>query len=213
MKESRLGKVFLMEPVHTSPRLAVAASFTAEPLGEILAFWMKELGFSYEIRFAPYNQLFQQILDPGSLLGANRNGINLVLLRFEDWSRFGPERSLQDLEADVAPVSGSARPERACLAGSAHCRDLPAFARVRGRSGTRRLLRTHAGVDVSRLYGRRHAVPGDPGRDRRSSIRSRSRTIRTPTNWATCPTRPSFSPRSAPCSRARSTPCAPRRTR
>ncbi|HVX67456.1 MAG TPA: HAD-IIIC family phosphatase, partial [Bryobacteraceae bacterium] len=90
-----------MESVLTTPRLAVAASFTAEPLGEILAFWMKELGFTYEIRFAPYNQLFQQILDPGSLLGANRNGVNIVLLRFEDWTRFAPERSLADLETDA----------------------------------------------------------------------------------------------------------------
>ncbi len=91
----------MTKPAQTAPRLAVAASFTAEPLAEILAFWMKELGFSYEVRFAPYNQLFQQILDPASLLGSNRSGINIILLRFEDWSRFAPERSLQDLEDDA----------------------------------------------------------------------------------------------------------------
>jgi FkbH-like protein len=87
--------------IQTTPTLAVAASFTAEPLGETLAFWMNELGLAYDIRFAPYNQLFQQILDPASLLAANRTGINVVLLRFEDWMRFAPSRSLDDLESDV----------------------------------------------------------------------------------------------------------------
>lgn len=90
-----------MDRTESAPALAVAASFTAEPLGETLAFWLGELGLSYDIRFAPYNQLFQQILDPASLLAANRSGINVVLLRFEDWMRFAPERSLDDLEKDV----------------------------------------------------------------------------------------------------------------
>jgi FkbH-like protein len=90
-----------MDSVATHPRLAVAASFTAEPLGEVLAFWSKELGFNDDVRFAPYNQIFQQLLDPESLLGANRNGVNLVLVRFEDWSRFAPERSMAERESDV----------------------------------------------------------------------------------------------------------------
>lgn len=89
-----------------TPRLAIAAGFTAEPLGETLAFWMKELGLSFDIGFAPYNQLFQQVLDPASLLATNQNGINVVLLRFEDWTRFDAARSLQDLETDVRQFLG-----------------------------------------------------------------------------------------------------------
>ena len=76
--------------------VGVAASFTAEPLEEALGFWMRELGFPCQIRFAPYNQVFQQLLDAGSLLRSNRHGVNLVLVRFEDWGR-----SVGEPEGDV----------------------------------------------------------------------------------------------------------------
>src|SRR5215471_18738320 len=70
-----------------TPLIAITSTFTAEPVREALAFWMKELGWNYEIRFAPYNQVFQQLLDAAGLLRANRNGVNVVLLRLEDWAR------------------------------------------------------------------------------------------------------------------------------
>ena len=38
------------------------------PVGPALAFWMRELGLECEVRLAPYHQVFQQLLDPGSLL-------------------------------------------------------------------------------------------------------------------------------------------------
>src|ERR1022692_949386 len=68
-------------------RIAIAASFTAEPIENALAFWMATLCVDAEIEFAPYHQIYQQLLDPGSLLGTNREGINMILLRFEDWQR------------------------------------------------------------------------------------------------------------------------------
>jgi FkbH-like protein len=67
--------------------LAITATFTAEAVRDTLAFWMRELRFDYDIRFAPYNQVIQQLLDPGSLLAKNRNGVNVVLVRLEDWAR------------------------------------------------------------------------------------------------------------------------------
>ncbi|HTQ80168.1 MAG TPA: condensation domain-containing protein, partial [Thermoanaerobaculia bacterium] len=69
-------------------RLAISATFTAEPLADALRFWMKEIGLPAEIAFAPYNQVFQQLLDPGSLLSETRGGFDIVLLRAEDWVRF-----------------------------------------------------------------------------------------------------------------------------
>jgi len=75
--------------------IAVSATFTAEPLSEPLAFWATELGWRCEVRFAPYNQVFQQLLDPDSLLSQNRSGVNIVLARPEDWIRF------QDAAADA----------------------------------------------------------------------------------------------------------------
>jgi FkbH-like protein len=63
---------------------------------EPLAFWMKELGWNFEIRFAPYNQVFQQLLDAVGLLRTNRGGVNVVLLRLEDWARVN-DAGLPDL--------------------------------------------------------------------------------------------------------------------
>src|SRR5690242_15095 len=70
-------------------KLAVAASFTAEPLLDSLAFWGAKLEWHPEIEFAAYNQVFQQLLDPTSLFGSNRRGANIVLVRPEDWVRYG----------------------------------------------------------------------------------------------------------------------------
>ena len=97
MKDSQLQ----LEPVSGSPvsRVVVAATFTAEPIEEALAFWMEEIGWSGSIEFAPYNQVFQQLLDPNSLLSKNRQGINIVLLRLEDWLRFQDDaNSRRDLK-------------------------------------------------------------------------------------------------------------------
>ena len=68
--------------------IAITSTFTAEPIKESLDFWIKELGLSATVEFAPYNQVFQQLLDPLSLLSTNTNsGVNVLLLRFEDWLR------------------------------------------------------------------------------------------------------------------------------
>jgi FkbH-like protein len=67
--------------------IVIVSSFTAEPIENVLSFWMRELGVSHEVKFAPYNQIFQQLLDPMSLLRLNQGGVNILLLRFEDWIR------------------------------------------------------------------------------------------------------------------------------
>ncbi|MGH9762805.1 MAG: condensation domain-containing protein, partial [Blastocatellia bacterium] len=65
--------------------IAIASTFTAEPVEDTLRFWARKLGLDFEMTFAPFNQVFQQLLDPASLLSLNRDGANVVLLRFEDW--------------------------------------------------------------------------------------------------------------------------------
>lgn len=71
-------------------RIAIASTFTAEPIEQALQFWMKQLGIRAEIAFAPYNQVFQELLDPSSLLSGNHDGFNVLLLRLTDWLRFEP---------------------------------------------------------------------------------------------------------------------------
>lgn len=69
-------------------RIVVTSTFTAEPIEEALAFWMQHFDIPTSIEFAPYNQIFQSLLDPGSEFARNRNGANLILLRMEDWIRY-----------------------------------------------------------------------------------------------------------------------------
>ncbi|MEO6870151.1 MAG: HAD-IIIC family phosphatase, partial [Ginsengibacter sp.] len=64
----------------------ICASFVAEPLKEILDYWDKELDLNIDVSFAPYNQVFQQLLDGGSLLNSNK-GLNILFIRIEDWLR------------------------------------------------------------------------------------------------------------------------------
>ena len=91
------------------PVIAISATFTSEALEPTLAFWLGELKLDYQVRFAPYNQVFQQLLDPTSLLGGNRNGINVVLVRFEDWARFRNAVSIPELEVEVRNLESALR--------------------------------------------------------------------------------------------------------
>ena len=85
----------------SGPSIVISATFTADAIEPTLAFWMRELGFDYRIRIAPYNQVFQLLLDPSGALAANHDGVNVVLARFEDWSP-GP-----GIEADIQTFAAS----------------------------------------------------------------------------------------------------------
>lgn len=72
--------------LESSPlRIAVAATFTAEPIEETLSFWADQLGVLVSVEFAGYQQVFQELLDPGGLLSGNRDGANVLLIRPQDW--------------------------------------------------------------------------------------------------------------------------------
>lgn len=70
---------------------SIAASFTAEPLQASLLFWGRQLQTAFEVRFAPFNQLMQTLLDSASVFAGNRHGVNVLLIRFEDLGAFSPE--------------------------------------------------------------------------------------------------------------------------
>jgi FkbH-like protein len=112
--------------------IAITATFTAEPLADALVFWLDELGISADIIFAPYNQVFQELLNPASLLGRNQRGINVILVRSEDWQGTANvsldeatiRRAANELvEAVRAAADRSAIPHIVCLCpGSPGCR-------------------------------------------------------------------------------------------
>jgi hypothetical protein len=173
----------------TPPAISISATFTAEALEPALAFWLRELKLDFQIRFAPYNQVFQQLLDPAGLFAGNRNGLNVVLVRFEDWARFRDSTSIAELEEEVRHLESALRsaagragsPMLVCLcpASPGLLRD-PARAALAGRSEEK--LRS-AVRDLSTV----HLVTSS------GFTRYRSITIRTRMSWATCRTRPNFS--------------------
>jgi len=94
--------------------VVIASSFTADPLVEPLSLVLDEAGLALSVSVAPYGQPFQQLLDAGSLFFQNRDGVNVLLIRFEDWLRgadgalewtderqAGVERNVTDLAAAV----------------------------------------------------------------------------------------------------------------
>ncbi|HEX5223219.1 MAG TPA: amino acid adenylation domain-containing protein, partial [Verrucomicrobiae bacterium] len=117
------------EPIVNSPdteTVAVTATFTAEFLAEPFRFWMKELELDATMEFAPYGQVFQELLEANRLLPRNQSGLNVVLVRLEDWEHAaGSEngaaiaRKLEDLElAFKGASSRSAVPYLVCFCPS-----------------------------------------------------------------------------------------------
>jgi FkbH-like protein len=86
--------------------IAITATFTAEAIQPGLAFWTGLLGLDYDIRFAGYNQIFQQLLDPAGTFARNRNGFNIALIRLEDWQHAGvPAQAKRFVDAVRASAS------------------------------------------------------------------------------------------------------------
>jgi FkbH-like protein len=69
-------------------RFSISATFTAEPAESVLRFWSRRLDMEADIRFAPYNQVSQTLLDPAGDFASNRNGVNAVFIRIEDLAQF-----------------------------------------------------------------------------------------------------------------------------
>ncbi|PKM94957.1 MAG: hypothetical protein CVU84_08515 [Firmicutes bacterium HGW-Firmicutes-1] len=82
-------------------KIVIASTFTAEPLLPSLKFWISELNLSLDIEFAPYNQVFQELLNPSSCIAINNRGMNVILMRFEDWLRFREEDSQKQNDSNT----------------------------------------------------------------------------------------------------------------
>ncbi len=106
-----------------NPVIAIAATFTAEPLRTSTAFWMRKLHLPLKAEFVPYNQVFQQLLDPSSLLSTNEEGMNVILVRFEDWVR--PERFSRKTAPDLARIERNIRKLVLALRGATSRSTIP----------------------------------------------------------------------------------------
>jgi acyl-CoA synthetase (AMP-forming)/AMP-acid ligase II/thioesterase domain-containing protein len=71
----------------TTAVVAIAATFASDPLIPALRFALQEAGLALDVRAAPYHQLLQELRSSTSLLATNVGGIDVVVMRFEDFVR------------------------------------------------------------------------------------------------------------------------------
>ncbi len=84
--------------------ICIAATFTADPIGLPLQSWIGWLNWTARVQTAPYNQLFQQLLDPNSAFASNRGGTNVLMLRMADWYR---EDAPEELDQHLSEFLGT----------------------------------------------------------------------------------------------------------
>jgi FkbH-like protein len=85
--------------------LQIAATFTAEPLKASMGLLLNRLQIPAELCFSAFNQVFQELLTPGSAFYQNSRGANLVLVRLEDLGS-GPDQG-EKLAAHVDELIGA----------------------------------------------------------------------------------------------------------
>ena len=105
--------------------IAIAATFTSDPLLLPLRFALQDAGLSLDIRAAPSHQLFQELLSPTSLLAKNAGGIDVVLMRFEDFVR-----EIESVEEARVVVSETAVKLRTALSEHAQRAEMPTLLAV-----------------------------------------------------------------------------------
>src|SRR5260370_41015503 len=91
-------------PVQSNCEMAIAATFTAGPLSPALHFVLHEAGLALNVLFTPYNQILQELLSSNSLLARNESGVNVVLVRLEDFVR--DTANIDDARALVSRTAG-----------------------------------------------------------------------------------------------------------
>ncbi|MGI9543939.1 MAG: FkbM family methyltransferase [Cyclobacteriaceae bacterium] len=89
-----------------STKLVITSTFTADPLQGSLAFWSSTLKLPFNIEIAPYNQVFQELLDPSSQTRSNAQGANILLLGLEDWMRKGHQLQSNFSGPELAAIIG-----------------------------------------------------------------------------------------------------------
>ena len=171
--------------------IAITASFTAEPVGEPLSFVLGELGMKYRAVFAPYQQVFQQLLDPASLV-RTADGFAVVLVRFEDWLHGdeGPsttqEEKLEQVADDLIAALGAAQRGTAPLI-VCFCPASRAVSEKRAGASLLRQPRSEVGRRSSETTARCRWC----GAMKFSiSIRLRNTKTNMPSAWATCRIQP-----------------------
>ncbi|WP_169834304.1 HAD-IIIC family phosphatase [Paenibacillus donghaensis] len=98
-------------------RILISATFTANPVLKTLDSWQKKLQLSYTSEVLAYNQVFQEWLHAESALRSNQAGLNVVMLRWEDWLPYQDETAVD--YASMKPENEQFQKMRETLAATA----------------------------------------------------------------------------------------------
>ena len=98
--------------VQPRPAVAIAGSFTAEPIERPLSAWLQRLGIDAPIRLAPFGPLPPLLLAAGSPLRDEGAGLRVLLLRADDALGSVPgqqQRNLDELLVAVGEAAAAGR--------------------------------------------------------------------------------------------------------
>ncbi len=103
-------KLSTAEPKHTQ-NFKISATFNADPLQPVIRFWASVLSTLLDVAFAPYNQPLQTLLDHSSVFAQNRDGVNVLLVRWEDLGQFESQgdSGLAQIEANAKELIRAVR--------------------------------------------------------------------------------------------------------
>ncbi|MBN2441123.1 MAG: HAD-IIIC family phosphatase [Spirochaetales bacterium] len=69
-------------------QIVISSTFSDQPIKDIVSFWMNKLDLPSSVLLADYNTVFNQLLDTQQLMMKNNDGVNIILVRLEDWVRY-----------------------------------------------------------------------------------------------------------------------------
>ena len=88
----------------------VSGTITTEALEEPLLFLSEGAAVPLKIGFCGFNQVFQDLADPTSMLAGNKGGVNALILRLEDWMGSDPDRWQSSLDINIDQFVDGLRP-------------------------------------------------------------------------------------------------------
>ncbi len=107
----------------TDLNVQICANFTVNSATPGFLFWCEELGLNADIVLSPYNQILQELINPGSGLSSNQNGVSVVYLIVKDWLREIDNSKIQSDKSVEKFLEDSAREFiRAMKTHRGHCK-------------------------------------------------------------------------------------------
>ncbi len=79
----------------------VSSTFIANPIADYLFTLIGKIGYEPTIKFSPYNQVLQSLLQPDVISEANTISVELVLFRYSDWLKLDRVVDKSELATEI----------------------------------------------------------------------------------------------------------------